>query len=338
MQTVLVTGASGFIASHVILALIEQGYRVRGTARSAGKAARINHLLSEYAGKPIQIEIVSLDLMKDEGWAEAMQGVDFLQHIASPFPATQPQSADELIIPAREGTLRALKAAKAAGVKRVVLTSSIAAMVSGWGKARPAVFDESHWTQLGQKEAVPFYNQSKTIAEQAAWAYIRGEGQGMELAVINPAAVLGPVMSQDVSTSLSLVSEIFKQSLPAFPKMDFGIVDVRDIAQAHLAAMEKPAAAGKRFIMSAGEMRFRQIGKILAEAYPEQKIPTRELPSWLVRLVALFMPKLRPSLSRLDKKLRLSHRQAEEVLGIDFISPKDAILASAVSLKQVGAI
>lgn len=338
MPTVLVTGATGFIASHLILELVDRGYTVRGTARSAEKAQALNAILSQYAGKPVEIELVSLDLNHDDGWVDAMQGVDFVQHVASPFPSTQPEHPDDLIIPAREGALRALRAAKAAGVKRVVLTSSVAAIDNGWGKSGPDVFDETSWTTMDGPEPVPAYSQSKTIAERAAWDYVRGEGAGLELAVINPAAVLGPVMSKDVSTSLSFVSAALSGAVPAFPPLAYGVVDVRDIARAHVEAMLRPEAAGERFLMSAGELWFKDVGDILRPHYPGYKIPRTEMPLWLARILAMFNPQLKPSAHRLGRINHYTNRKARDVLGIEFISPEDAVLASAESLIKVGAV
>ena len=338
MPTVLVTGATGFIASHLILELIERGYTVRGTARSAAKAEALNKILSDYAGKPVEIELVSLDLTSDEGWIAAMEGVDFVQHVASPFPAAAPKHPDDLIIPAREGALRALRFAKAAGVKRVVLTSSVAAVDKGWGSSGPGTYDETSWTTLNGPEPVPAYSQSKTFAEQAAWDFVKGEGEGLELAVINPAAVLGPVMSQDVSTSISLVSAQMDGRLPANPPLSFGVVDVRDIAKAHVEAMIRPEANGERYIMAADTLWFDDVGKILREAYPDRKIPKSVMPVWLARIVAMFNPALKASAHRLGRINYYNNAKARDQLGIDFISPKEMVLASAESLIKVGSV
>lgn len=332
MTKVLVTGATGFIASHTILALINKGYEVRGTARSASKADKLNATLSAYAGKPIEIELVSANLTEDEGWAEAMEGVTYLQHLASPIPSAPPKDANELIIPAKEGALRALKAAKAAGVKRAVMTSSFASIGYGWGDQRPAILDESHWSNPENLKDNTAYTRSKAIAEKAAWDFVNGDGSGLELSVINPVAVLGPAMSADVSASLELVTQPMMNKVPAFPKLTFGIVDVRDVALAHVAAMEHPEAAGERFLVGDKVLSFAEIGEVLRQAYPDRKLPKGELPNWLVRLLANINPPLKQILPELGKERSYTNEKSQRVLGIDYIPAKDAILASTNSL------
>ena len=336
MTKVLVTGATGFIASHTILALINKGYEVRGTARSASKADKLNATLSQYSGKPIEIELVSADLTKDEGWAEAMDGVTYLQHLASPIPNNLPKDPNELIIPAKEGALRALKAAKAAGVKRAVMTSSFASIGYGWGDQRPATLDESHWSNPDNLKDNTSYTRSKAIAEKAAWDYIAGDGAGLELATINPVAVLGPAMSGDVSASLELVTQPMLNKVPAFPQLTFGIVDVRDVALAHVAAMEKPEAAGERFLVGDKILKFTEIGAILREAYPDRKLPKGELPSWLVRMLTLVNPTLKQIVPELGQTRSYSSEKSKQVLGLDYIPAKDAVLASTDSLIELG--
>ena len=336
MTKVLVTGATGFIASHTILALINKGYEVRGTARSASKADKLNATLSQYSGKPIEIELVSADLTQDEGWAEAMDGVTYLQHLASPIPNNLPKDPNELIIPAKEGALRALKAAKAAGVKRAVMTSSFASIGYGWGDQRPATLDESHWSNPDNLKDNTAYTRSKAIAEKAAWDYIAGDGAGLELATINPVAVLGPAMSGDVSASLELVTQPMLNKVPAFPRLTFGIVDVRDVALAHVAAMEKPEAAGERFLVGDKILKFTEIGAILREAYPDRKLPKGELPSWLVRMLTLVNPTLKQIVPELGQTRSYSNEKSKQVLGLDYIPAKDAVLASTDSLIELG--
>ena len=336
MTKVLVTGATGFIASHTILALINKGYDVRGTARSASKAEQLNATLSAYSGKPVQIELVSADLTKDDGWAEAMDGVTYLQHLASPIPSNLPKDPNDLIIPAKEGALRALKAAKAAGVKRAVMTSSMASIAYGWGDNRPATLDESHWSNPDNIKDNTAYTRSKTIAEKAAWDYVASDGAGLELATINPVAVLGPAMSGDVSASLELVTQPMLNKVPAFPKLTFGIVDVRDVALAHVAAMEKPEAAGQRFLVGDKILSFTQIGEILREAYPDRKLPKGELPSWFVRLLTLVNPTLKQIVPELEKERSFSNTKSKRELGLDYIPAKEAVLASTNSLIDLG--
>ena len=338
MKTVLVTGATGFIASHLILKLLDAGYAVRGTARSASKAERLNEVLSNYAGKPVNIQVVAADLSKDDGWAEAVEGCAYVQHVASPFPEVQPKNDDELIRPARDGALRVLKAAKAAGVERVVMTSSMAAIGYGWGDQRPAKFHESHWSNADNISDNTAYTRSKTIAERAAWDYIDAEGKGLELAVINPVAVLGPAMSEDVSSSLQLISQPLEGKLPAYPKLSFGIVDVRDVAEAHLRAMTSAEAAGKRFIVGDRVMWMEEVGAVLREAYPDRKIPKGVLPNWLVRLLSFANPPLKQILPELGQERDFSNDRLKQVLGITPIPAEDAIRASADSLIRLGAV
>mgnify|MGYP003132901032 FL=1 len=338
MEKVLVTGATGFIASHLILQLLDKGYEVRGTARSTEKAGRLNKILSDYAGKPVNIEIVAADLSSDEGWAEAVKGVSYVQHVASPFPTDAPKSADELIIPARDGALRVLRAAKAEGVKRVVMTSSMAAIGYGWGDKRPELLTEVHWSNSDNLNDNTAYARSKTIAEKAAWDYVNGEGAGLELSVINPVAVLGPAMSKDVSSSLQLVSQPLEGKLPAFPKLSFGVIDVRDVARAHIEAMLRPEANGERFICGGDILWMDEMGEVLRKAFPDRKIPKGTLPNWLGRLFAQLNPPLKQVLPELGKKRAYSNEKLKTVLGINPIPADEAVIASAKSLIKVGAV
>ncbi|MEM8615952.1 MAG: aldehyde reductase [Pseudomonadota bacterium] len=338
MATVLVTGATGFIASHTILALLKKGYTVRGTARSAAKADSLKATLSAYAGQSIDLELVSADLTSDAGWAEAAEGVTYVQHLASPIPTNLPRDPDELIVPARDGALRVLQAAKAAGVKRVVMTSSMAAIAYGWGDRRPPVLDESHWSNPDNLKDNTAYTRSKAIAEKAAWDYVAAEGAGLELACINPVAVLGPAMSADVSASLELITQPMQNKVPAFPKLTFGIVDVRDVATAHVEAMERPAAAGQRYLLGESVLTFSDIGAVLRTAYPDRKLPKGELPSWLVKLLTVVNPTLKQIVPELGKRRAFDNSKSKTELGIDYIPAKDAILASAETLIALGEV
>ena len=334
MARVLVTGAPGFIAGHVILQLLDAGHEVYGTARSASRAAPLNRVLSDYAGRPVEIGIVEADLNSDKGWAEAVAGMDYVQHVASPFLAVMPKDPDELIRPARDGALRVLKAAKAAGVKRVVLTSSMAAIAYGWGDSRPNPLTEEHWSDPGNLSDNTAYTRSKTIAERAAWDYVNGEGAGLELSVINPSAVLGPAMSADVSTSLQIITQLMTGKAPASPRVGFCVVDVRDVADAHLKAMTVPAAAGERFLAAGRFMWMKDVADVLRENFPDyqRKLPKGELPDWLLKAMTLINPPLKAIVPELGRERHCANDKARQVLGWRPRPEEESIVDSAQSL------
>ena len=258
-------------------------------------------------------------------------------HVASPFPSTAPKDENELIAPARDGALRVLRAARDAGVKRVVLTSSFAAI--GYGaRGRTTAFTEEDWTDLSYPSLQP-YAKSKTIAERAAWDFIAREGGGLELAVVNPVGVLGPVLGPDYSTSILLVKRLLDGAVPGCPDIWFGAVDARDVADLHLKAMTDPAARGERFLATAGDfLSVLQMAKILKDGVGDaaRKIPTRRLPDWLVRLVALFDPEVKGVTPELGKRKNASNEKASRLLGWAPRSPREAILATARSLSELG--
>jgi len=334
MATVLVTGATGFIASHCIVKLLERGHTVRGTARSTSKTGALNTLLSDYMDQPVEIPLVAADLAKDAGWDEAVEGVDAVFHVASPIPENLPRDADELIKPARDGALRVLKAAKEAGVNRVVMTSSVAAIAYGWGDARPDTLTEEHWSNPDNIKDNTAYTRSKTIAEKAAWDYAKGSGEGLQLTTINPSAVLGPVMGGDFSASLQIVTQIMQGKLPAVPRVGFQIVDVRDVAEAHVLAWENDASIGQRYVVADDFMWFSEVAQLLKDAYPNhpKKIPTGELPNWLLKLMAPVNPPLKQIISELGKRRFASSEKARTELGWNPISAREATLAAADSL------
>ena len=285
MSLVLVTGGSGFIGGHCILQLLAQGHHVRTTVRSLAREPEVRALLKRAGAEGgDRLTFAAADLERDAGWPEAVAGSDFVLHVASPFPPTVPKHEDELIVPAREGALRVLKAARAAGVKRVVLTSSFAAI--GYGhKPQAAPFDERDWTDVSGDDVAP-YAKSKTLAERAAWDFVAQEG-GPELSVVNPVGVFGPVLGPDTSTSILVVQRLMDGALPGLPQMAFGVVDVRDVADLHLRAMTDPRAKGERFLATAGDfMTFREIALTLKSRLgaAARRVPTRELPNWLVRV------------------------------------------------------
>ena len=337
MSTALVTGGSGFIGCHCILQLLAAGYQVRTTVRNLKRETDVRAMLKEGGAEPgDRLSFVAADLENDAGWSTAIAGCEYVLHVASPLPARLPKHEDELILPAREGTLRVLRAARDAGVKRVVLTSSFGAI--GYGHERQkAPFDETNWTALNS--SVPPYMKSKTLAERAAWDFIAKEGGNLELSVINPVGVFGPVLGPDYSTSILLVQRLMDGALPGCPQLYFGIVDVRDVADIHLRAMTDPAAKGERFLASASDfMSMADIAKVLKSrlGLAAKRVPTRELPNWLVRIAALRDPAIRLILPELGTYKNATNEKAKKVLGWTPRSNEEAILATAESLLRLG--
>jgi nucleoside-diphosphate-sugar epimerase len=338
MSSVLVTGGSGFVGSQVILQLLTAGHVVRTTVRSLKREGIVRAMLRDAGADPgKQLSFFAAELEHDAGWAEAVSGCDYLIHVASPMPAAAPRSEDELIVPARDGLLRVLRAADRAKVKRVVLTSSCGAVYYGH-PPQTAPFDETSWTNIdGEMSA---YVRSKAIAERAAWDFIAGEGKALELSVINPAGIFGPILGADFSSSIELVTRLMK-GMPGCPRLYFGVVDVRDVADLHLRAMTHPAAKGERFIAVSGDiMSMLDIATVLKAHLGDaaRRVPTRQLPNWLVRFGALFDPKMRPLLPLLNNTRRATSAKAERLLGWRPRSREDAIVATAESLIKFGLV
>jgi nucleoside-diphosphate-sugar epimerase len=338
MSTILVTGGSGFIGSHCILQLLATGHQVRTTLRSLKRENDVRSMLKEGgAGKADRLSFIAADLQQDAGWPEAVAGCDYVLHVASPFPSSVPKSEDELIVPARQGTLRVLRAARDAGVKRVVLTSSFAAI--GYGqKEQQAPFNETNWTNPNGQDVLP-YAKSKTLAERAAWDFIAQEGKGLELSVVNPVGVFGPVLGPDYSTSILIVQRMMDGAMPGCPRLCFGAVDVRDVADLHIRAMTHPAAKGERFLAVAGDFLWMvDIARILKEhvGAAAKRVPTREIPNWLVRLAALRDPAVKQILPELGKFKNATNEKAKRVLGWAPRSNEESIVATAESLVRLG--
>jgi dihydroflavonol-4-reductase len=333
-ETVLVTGGSGFIASYCILELLRSGYRVRATVRSVLREPEVRALLRSAGKEPGQmLSFAVAELGSDAGWPEAVSGCTYVLHVASPLSAGVPKHEDELIIPARDGALRVLRAARDAGVRRVVLTSSFAAIGYGYPADHPT-FTETDWTDLNAG-GLSAYVKSKTLAERAAWDFIAKEGGALELAVVNPVVVLGPVLAADYSPSLDIVRRLLNGEMPLLPQLAFGIVDVRDVADLHLSAMTSPAASGQRLLAVAGDfMSVQQIAELLRRRLLEaaRRVPTRVAPNWLMRLVSLFNPTIAQFSSELGKVKSASNRKAVELLGWSPRSNEEAIIAAAESL------
>jgi nucleoside-diphosphate-sugar epimerase len=335
---VLVTGGSGFIGMHCVLQLLNAGFRVRTTVRSLAREPEVRAAVA--AGGAVAAEALTFtaaDLNADPGWREAVAGCAFVLHVASPFPANVPRHEDELIVPARDGALRVLRAARDAGVERLVLTSSFAAV--GYGHAptdRP--FTEADWTDP-DGGSLGAYVKSKTLAERAAWEFIAREGGALELAVVNPVVVFGPVLGPDFSTSVEILRLLLDGGIPLCPRLSFGVVDVRDVADLHLRAMINPAAAGERFLAVAGEsMSIQDIALLLRARLgaAAARAPTRVMPDWLVRVASLFKPELRQIVPELGKIKQVSNAKSRRVLDWTPRSNADALMATAESLLRLG--
>jgi len=344
-ERVLVTGGTGFIGSHAIVQLLAAGYRVRTTVRNLSRADDVRALAAAGAAStglkiPTEtIEVVAADLLSDEGWAEAVADCSYVLHVASPFPVTQPKDENELIIPAREGALRVLRAARDAGVARVVLTSSFAAV--GYSpKTHDGDYTEADWTDPSTPGSSA-YVKSKTLAERAAWDFIENEGGNLELSVVNPVGVFGPAWGADLSTSVELMRLMITGGVPVIPPISTSIVDVRNVASLHLLAMTHPAAAGERFLAVAGpQMTFAELAALLRDHLGPAgaKLPTRTISPTMVRFLAVFIPRLREIVPQLGQVKGASHDKAARVLGWWPLPIVDAVTASADSLVALGLV
>jgi nucleoside-diphosphate-sugar epimerase len=338
MSTVLVTGGSGFIGSHCILQSLQAGHTVRTTVRSLAREPEVRSMLKAGGEEPDgRLSFFAADLMSDTGWKEAVTGCEYVLHVASPFPMSVPKDENEIIGPAVKGTVRVLRAARDAGVKRVVLTSSFAAI--GYGhRQQSAPFTETSWTNLKGGDVLP-YAKSKTLAEHEAWNFMGRERGGLELTVVNPVGVFGPVLGGHLSTSILVVQRLMDGGVPGCPKIWFGAVDVRDVADLHLRAMTHPAAQGDRFLAVAGDfLSFRDIAKILKKRMGARakRVPTLQIPNWIVRIVAMRDPAAKQIIPELGKRKNATSEHAKKVLGWQPRSNEEAIVATAESLVRLG--
>lgn len=339
-DTVLVTGVTGFIAKHIVAELLRQGFAVRGTARDSGVGlGAVRKALARAGIDASGVSVVAADLTRDEGWDEAVNGCRHVLHVASPFPITQPATREELIAPAREGTLRVLRAAAKAGIPRVVLTSSTVAVMYTARHQPGHVYTEADWTDPDRSDITP-YIASKTLAEQAAWDFCRVTPGAPELAVVNPGFVQGPALDHDLSTSLEVQRLMGKGAYPGAPRIEFPLADVRDVAELHLKVMTSAAAAGERFIAANGTATLYGIGRQIAAALPDlaRKVPKFEMPDVMVRGLALVDKRLRTVLPELGVVRACSNAKARDLLGHRFRSPETAIRDAALSLRELGII
>ena len=332
---IVVTGGSGYIAGFLIRQLVAEGWTVHTTVRSLARESAVRELL---AVDDSRLRFFAADLNADAGWAEAMAGCSHVAHLASPLPSGVPKHADELIVPARDGALRALRAAKAAGVKRFVMTSSVAAIAYGRGRGVHH-FTEADWTLL-DKPGITAYVQSKTIAERAARDWVAKEGGGIEFCTINPSVVLGPVWSRDYSASVIIVKKMLDGSMRACPDIGFGVVDVRDVADLHVRALKAPGLAGERFIASGRFMKLREIAAVLRTQLGPQahKVTTRNVPDWGVRVAALFNPLARAVVGELGSVRNQDASHAKAVLGWATRPVEQSIVDTARCLIELGIV
>lgn len=333
--TVLVTGGSGYIAGFLIRQLIENGWPVHTTVRSLKREGEVRGWLNVDEDR---LRFFAADLENDAGWADAMAGCSHVAHVASPFPLGVPRHPDDLIVPAREGALRALRFAKAAGVRRFVLTSSMAAIAYGHGKDRD-LYDEADWTNLDNPAVMP-YPRSKTVAERAARDWVAAEGGDMEFASVNPAAVFGPLLSDDLSTSIELVKQLLEGKVPMCPDIGFGIIDVCDVADLHYRALTTPGIRDERYVCSGPFLKMIDVAAILTANLGDaaKKVPARKMPDWLLKLFAMVRPELKQLVAELGNVRGGDSRHAMQTLGWTMRTPEEAILATAHSLIERGIV
>lgn len=339
---ILVTGGSGFVASHLIIQLLEAGNVVRATLRKASREQAVRETLQPHITTEAntRLSFVVADLASDDGWEDAIRGCNYVHHVASPFPASQPKNEDELIRPAREGTLRVLRHSRDAGVKRVIMTSSFAAVGYGY-KDLPTSFTEENWSILDSKVEVPAYHKSKTLAERAAWEFVEKEGNGLEIAVVNPTGIFGPVLGPDVATSVGLLKSMMEGKMAACPQLYFGVVDVRDVADLHIKAMLADEAKGKRFLAlcDGDAVSLKNVADIARRSQPASaaRLPKWELPNTAVKFIALFNSQLASVKAEVGVIKKVDNSRAK-TLGWKPRTVEECISDTAASLVKQGIV
>lgn len=335
--TILVTGASGFVGKWTVIELLRAGYSVRGTVRSSAKAEAVRKAAAKALGGDVgdRLEFATCDLMEDVGWAEAMVGIDAVMHVAAQILAIEPKDSNAVIGPAVEGTRRVLHFAAEAGVRRVILTSSIATVGYGHGHTSgKRIYTEEHFTKLDGMKFTWAYCIGKTKAEQAAWAFAKEKR--LELTTIHPGAILGPAVDDDASISLQMVGGLLEGTTPAMPSNGFSIIDVRDVAAMHVAALEQSASVGQRYLATSDYVPFPEVANILRAAYPERTVTSKSVPDWLIKLLARFGGPTRQIINDIGNEKHFDRSKGEALLGRAFIPAKDAILSAADSLIELG--
>ncbi len=337
---ILVTGASGFIAQHVILDLLRSGYDVRGTLRSLARADEVLGVLKRSAPEADgRLSFVETNLESDAGWNAAAAGVAAVMHVASPIPLEQPKDKDALVGPARDGALRVLRAARDEGVRRVVMTASIASVVDGHGASNGRVFTEADWTVPDGRGVTP-YARSKTLAERAAWDFVAREGSHLSLTTILPGLVFGPVLSADYGVSPEVIRRLLAGEVPGAPRIGWSIVDVRDVARMHVLALESDAAQGERFVCTNDFLWMADIAAVLREACPThaKKVPKNTVPDFVLKLMGLRDPVVRSLVAELGRTVTVSHDKAARLLGWTPLSAREATAATGRSMVELALV
>lgn len=330
MPHVFLTGVTGFIAKRIALDLLNARHSVTGSLRSAARADEVRDAIRPHLTDATALDrliFTALDLTRDDGWSDAMQGCDVLMHTASPFPLSSPKDEDDVIRPAVDGTLRALNAAQGAGVTRVILTSSVVAIEAN---NLPNPQTPANWTDVTHPRATPYYK-SKTLAERAAWDFVK-QNPEMQLTTINPSLVLGTPLDTHYGTSLALIERIMGGKDPMMPPFGFGIVDVEDVSALHIAAMDREGSAGNRYIASGGSMMMQAMGAHLKSLYPDRKIATRQAPAWLIKAMALVDPAIRAIVPQLGHMPEFDTSASIRDLGVTFTPAATALARAAAAV------
>lgn len=333
MTKVLVTGASGYIGKHIVLELLNRGFEVRASVRDLSKSEEVKKALFANLNSSIDLDktltFVELDLEKDAGWDQALKGVDVLMHTASPFPIASPKNEDEVIVPAVQGTLRALKAAHNAGVKRVILTSSVAAIYGTDLPSGKTAFDETIFTDINHPIGRQTYTKSKALAEAAAWDYVRKNAPEIQLTTINPVLVLGAPLDDKYGSSVSIIQRLLKGSDPMLPDLSFSIVHVKDVAKMHVDAISNNSTISERIIASSAPLSFVETAKILQKAFPDRKFKTLQAPNFIIRILGLFDADIKAIIPMLGDRTPVSSAKAQRIFTMKFISAEDAVVETA---------
>ena len=336
---VLLTGISGFLGSHTAIQLLEKGYEVTGTLRSLDRAESIKTMLARHTQHVDNLRFAQAELTDATVWLDLTKGMDYVQHVASPFPRELPKHEDELIVPAKNGVLNVLQAASVNRVRRVVLTSSSGNLLYGKPKGRESgTFDETVSLNGQTMSDLTPYLRSKLMAEKAAWDFMATDTSGLELVAVLPGVMLGPVLENDFGTTADIVLKMLNGSLPAVPATGFDLADVRSVADALVRAMEMPGAAGQRFAISAGFLTLREVADILRQQYPDRKIPRIVLPDFLTRVLSWFDSSLAPVLLDLGHERKVNHGKAEKLLGWQPLDNREAVISCARSLLALGLV